>query len=209
MNDDMHSQQGDFKKNKDKTKVGAKKKQPFLHLGRLAEEIQQVQQQFEHLVIDNQHLKELTDRQSQELVLSQQRIDDLMAECASRGKEVDLAKLDRKEYLVSLLRDMADRKNDRLLFKLLELDPKGIKSTYLRSVVLFFTNTIKLALVGKKGEVLTLDDHNQHTFEIRESLPPFPCQAKVIRRGISLEGEIIIQPQVEIIREKEDTQNGI
>ena len=204
MNDDKYSQPANFKDIKEKTKGDANEIMPFLHLTQLAKEIIQAQKQFMQMVEENQHLKELTDRQSQELLSTQQRINDLVAECSSLVKEVDLAKLAQKEYFLSLLREMADRKNDRLLFKLLELEPDGIRSAYLRSVVLFFRDTIKLALIGKKDEVLTLDDHNRYTFEIREALPPLPCQAKLIRRGISLEGEVFIRPQVEIIREGEN-----
>jgi chromosome segregation ATPase len=170
----------------------------------LIEEIQVARSQRDQLAASNQKLQEQLSKQEQELALPQQQVTDLKAECDSLKQEVELAKAEvvssRTDTLVSLFKDMADKRHNRLLHKLLafEEDSPGL----LRDVVRYLRDELKLTLIGETGSEIILTAENLDHYEVQEAVT-LPCQVRVIGRGISFDGKVIARTEMELVEGKE------
>lgn len=180
------------------TASGSQSSIPFPNLNRLAEEILEAQNQFEQLSAENQGLREQLDRHSQELAQTQQQVTELKAECESLKQQVELAEAEidrtRTDVLVSLFKDMADERHNRLLRKLLAFE--GEEPDLLRDLARYLRDDLNLALEGEVGAEITLTEENLDRYELHEAIS-LPCQARIIGRGISLNDQPILRAQVE------------
>lgn len=185
----------------------------FPSLDQLAGEIRNAQSQFGQLGSDNQKLRERLDEQGQELVQAQQQVTDLQTECDSLKQRLKLAEKEvERSYtnaLVSLFKDMADERHNRLLRKLLAFE--GDEPGLLHDIAHYLKENVNLSLEGERGDKVTLTDENIDYHELQESVT-LPCQAQVIGRGISFKGQPILRVQVELVEEEvgveEKTNNG-
>lgn len=173
------------------------------NLNRLAEEIREAQSQFERLNAENQRLRERLDQQGQELARVQQQVTDLKAECESLKQQVELAKAEvdrsRTDALVSLFKDMADERHNRLLRKLLAFE--GDEPELLRDLTHYLRDNVKLTLEGEKGTEITLTEENLDRYELQDAVI-LPCRAQIIGRGISFDGQPVLRTQVEPVEEE-------
>jgi len=164
----------------------------------LAEEIRKAQSQFEQLGADNQRLRERLDKQGRELVQAQQQVTDLQTECDSLKQWLKLAEeeIERSHTnaLVSLFKDMADERHNRLLRKLLAFE--GDEPGLMHDIAHYLKENVNLSLEGERGTKVTLTDENIDHYELQESVT-LPCRAQVIGRGISFKGQPILRVQVE------------
>jgi chromosome segregation ATPase len=181
----------------------------FPNLNRLAEEIREAQSQFERLNAENRRLRERLDQQDQELARVQQQATDLKAECESLKRDVELAEAEvnrsRTDALVSLFKDMADERHNRLLRKLLAFDDKEPK--LLLELAHYLKDDLNLILEGEIGTEITLTEENLDRYELQEAVTS-PCRAKIIGRGILFEGQIILRTEVEPVDVEEETNDG-
>jgi len=170
----------------------------FPNLTRLVEEVVEAQRQFERLNADNQRLREQLRKQGQELAKAQQQAKDLKAECESLKQQVKLAEeqISRApaEALVRMFSEMADERHNRLLRKLLTFD--GEEPELLRDLVSYLRDHLKLVLDDEMDSVITLTEETLDRYDVQVAVTP-PCQARVIGRGISLDGDPVLRTQVE------------
>ena len=185
----------------------------FPSLNQLAKEIRDAQSQFGQLGADNQRLRERLDKQGQELVQAQQQVTDLQIECDSLKQRLKLAEAEversHTNALVSLFKDMADERHNRLLRKLLAFE--GNEPGLTHDIAHYLRENVNLSLEGERGIKVTLTDENIDHYELQESVT-LPCRAQVIGRGISFKGQPILRVQVELVEEEvgeeEKTNNG-
>ena len=184
----------------------------FPSLFQLEEAIRKAQSQFEQLGADNQSLREQLDKQNKKLLQAQQQMTDLQTECDSLKQRVKLTEEEvrrsRINALVSLFKDMADERHNRLLRKLLAFE--GNEPGMMHDIACYLRENVNLSLDGERGTTVMLTDENLDNYELHESVT-LPCQARVIGRGISFEGQPILRVQVELTEEEgeeEKTNNG-
>lgn len=179
----------------------------FPNLTTLVEEVVEAQRQFERLNAENQRLREQLRKQGQELAEARQQATDLKAECESLKQQVELAdmQIDRAptEALVRMFSEMADERHNRLLRKLLAFDDE--EPELLRDLVSYLKDHLKLVLADEMGAEITLTEETLDRYEVQVAVKP-PCQAKVIGRGISLDGDPVLRTQVEPI--EGETKHG-
>lgn len=172
-------------------------------------EVQEVLDKLERANDENQRLREELGQQGQELAWAQQQVTDLKAECASLKQQVELAGTEvdrgRADALVSLFREMANERHNRLLRKLLVFNDEEPK--LLRDLACYLKDDLKLALEGEIDAQITLTEENLHRYELQEAVT-LPCRAKIIGRGISFEGRSILRTEVEPIEAGEETSHG-
>jgi chromosome segregation ATPase len=163
-------------------------------------EVQEVLDKLERVSSENRRLKEELDQQSQELAWTQQQVTDLKAEWASLKQQVELAETEvdggRTDALVSLFKEMANERHNRLLRKLLAFN--GDEPKLLRDLVRYLRDDLKLALEGAIDDEVTLTEENLDRYELQEAVT-LPCRARIIGRGISFEGRPILRTEVELI----------
>jgi septal ring factor EnvC (AmiA/AmiB activator) len=163
-------------------------------------EVQEVLDKLERVNSENQGLKEELDQQSQELAWAQQQVTDLKAEWTSLKQQVELAETEvdggRTDALVSLFKEMANERHNRLLRKLLAFN--GDEPKLLRDLARYLRDDLKLALEGAIDDEVTLTEENLDRYELQEAVT-LPCRARIIGRGISFEGRPILRTEVELI----------
>ena len=163
-------------------------------------EVQEVLDKLERVNSENQRLKEELDQQSQELAWAQQQVTDLKAEWTSLKQQVELAETEvdgsRTDALVSLFKEMANERHNRLLRKLLAFN--GDEPKLLRDLARHLRDDLKLALEGAIDDKVTLTEENLDRYELQEAVT-LPCRARIIGRGISFEGRPILRTEVELI----------
>jgi septal ring factor EnvC (AmiA/AmiB activator) len=163
-------------------------------------EVQEVLDKLERVNSENQRLKEELDQQSQELAWAQQQVTDLKAEWTSLKQQVELAETEvdgsRTDALVSLFKEMANERHNRLLRKLLAFN--GDEPKLLRDLARYLRDDLKLALEGAIDDEVTLTEENLDRYELQEAVT-LPCRARIIGRGILFEGRPILRTEVELI----------
>jgi predicted nuclease with TOPRIM domain len=163
-------------------------------------EVQEVLDKLERVNSENQGLKEELDQQSQELAWTQQQVTDLKAEWTSLKQQIELAETEvdgsRTDALVSLFKEMANERHNRLLRKLLAFN--GEEPKLLRDLARYLRDDLKLALEGAIDDEVTLTEENLDRYELQEAVN-LPCRARIIGRGISFEGRPILRTEVELI----------
>ena len=163
-------------------------------------EVQEVLDKLERVNSENQRLKKELDQQSQELAWTQQQVTDLKAEWASLKQQVELAQTEvdgsRTDALVSLFKEMANERHNRLLRKLLAFS--GEEPKLLCDLARYLRDDLKLALEGAIDDKVTLTEENLDHYELQEAVT-LPCRARIIGRGISFEGRPILRTEVEVI----------
>lgn len=163
-------------------------------------EVQGVLDKLERVNSENQRLKEELEQQSQEMAWTQQQVTDLKAEWTSLKQQVELAETEvdgsRTDALVSLFKEMANERHNRLLRKLLAFN--GEEPKLLRDLARYLRDDLKLALEGAIDDEVTLTEENLDRYELQEAVT-LPCRARIIGRGISFEGRSILRTQVELI----------
>jgi predicted nuclease with TOPRIM domain len=163
-------------------------------------EVQEVLDKLERVNSENQGLKEELDQQSQELAWTQQQVTDLKAEWTSLKQQIELAETEvdgsRTDALVSLFKEMANERHNRLLRKLLAFN--GDEPKLLRDLARYLRDDLKLALEGAIDDEVTLTEENLDRYELQEAVT-LPCRARIIGRGISFEGRPILRTEVELI----------
>lgn len=163
-------------------------------------EVQEVLDKLERVNSENQRLKEELDQQSQEMAWAQQQVTDLKAEWTSLKQQVELAETEvdcsRTDALVSLFKEMANERHNRLLRKLLAFN--GEEPKLLRDLARYLRDGLKLALEGAIDDEVTLTEENLDRYELQEAVT-LPCRARIIGRGISFEGRPILRTEVELI----------
>jgi len=163
-------------------------------------EVQEVLDKLERVNSENQRLEEELDQQSQELAWAQQQVTDLKAEWTSLKQQVELAETEvdgsRTDALVSLFKEMANERHNRLLRKLLAFN--GDEPKLLCDLARYLRDDLKLALEGAIDDEVTLTEENLDRYELQEAVT-LPCRARIIGRGISFEGRPILRTEVEVI----------
>jgi hypothetical protein len=165
-------------------------------------EVRDILDELERANNENQRLREELDQRSQELAWAQQQVTDLKAEWARLKQQLELAETEvdnsRTEALVSLFKEMANERHNRLLRKLLAFN--GEEPGLLCDLARYLRDGLKLALEGTIDAQVTLTEANLDRYELQEAVT-LPCRARIIGRGISFEGRPILRTEVEVIEQ--------